>query len=110
MSFPTWLNKLVIGFKPIRYTAFWCWYRLICHDDMRLDDRFLYQDFWNSINEGQAQMVDDHMWLTYFGAKPEKIILPREDYDALVEKLNQPPDPKVQESLKKLLQRKSPWD
>jgi len=55
-------------------------------------------------------MVDDHMWLTYFGAKPEKIILPKEDYDALVEKLNQPPDPKVQESLKKLLQRKSPWD
>ncbi len=48
--------------------------------------------------------------IKYFGAKPETIVLPRENYDALVEKLNQPPDPEQIESLKKILQRKSPWD
>lgn len=92
------------------YTPFWCWYRLINHRAYRLDHSFLYQDFWNSINEGQMQMVDDHMWLTYFGAKPQKIYLSKKDYDSLVERLNQPPDPDTIESLRKLLNRKAPWD
>jgi hypothetical protein len=46
--------------------------------------------------------------LKYFGAKPEKIYLSQRDYDTLVEKINNP-DPEQIESLKKLLQRKSPW-
>lgn len=44
------INKWIIGFRPIRYTPFWYWYRLINHRDYRLDDRHLYQDFWMSIN------------------------------------------------------------
>jgi uncharacterized protein (DUF1778 family) len=42
------------------------------------------------------------------GAKPEKIVLPAEDFDALVERLNEPPQ--YNENLAKLLQRKAPWD
>ena len=32
------------------------------------------------------------------------------DYDSLIEKLNEPPDPKVIESIKKLISRPAPWD
>ena len=48
--------------------------------------------------------------IKYFGAKPETIYVSQEDYDALVERLNQPPDPEQIESLRKILQRKSPWN
>ena len=102
------LHKLILTNKYLRYTPFWCWYRLINHEDYRLDDRFLYQDFWNSINEGQTQMVEDDKWMTYFGAKPEKIILSQRDFDALVEAINKPPQ--YNENLAKLLNRKAPWD
>jgi uncharacterized protein (DUF1778 family) len=44
------------------------------------------------------------------GAKPEKIVLPKEDFDALVERLNQPPDPEVQKRFQEILNRKAPWD
>jgi hypothetical protein len=47
--------------------------------------------------------------IKYFGAKPEKIYLSQRDYDALVEKINNP-DPKQIESLRKLLNRRAPWD
>jgi hypothetical protein len=47
--------------------------------------------------------------LKYFGAKPETIYVSQRDYDALVEKINNP-DPEQIESLKKLMNRKSPWD
>lgn len=40
----------------------------------------------------------------------ETIYLSAEDYDKLVERLNDPPDPKALESLKKLMSRKAPWD
>jgi uncharacterized protein (DUF1778 family) len=41
---------------------------------------------------------------------PEKIILPKENFDALVERLNQPSDPKVVERLKEIMSKKAPWD
>ena len=44
------------------------------------------------------------------GAKPEKIVLPREDFDALVERLNEPPNAAIMERLKELMNRKSPWE
>lgn len=94
MDFPVFLNKWIISNRYLRYTPFWCWYRLMNHQDYRLDDRFLYQDFWNSINEGQTQMVEDGEWLKYFGAKPEKIYVSKEAYDELVRRINEPPDQK----------------
>jgi hypothetical protein len=47
--------------------------------------------------------------LKYFGAKPETIYLSQRDYDLLVEKINNP-DPEQIESLRKLLNRRAPWD
>ena len=103
-------HKLIISNKFLRYTPFWCWYRLINHEDYRLDDRFLYQDFWNSINEGYSQMVEDDRWMTYFGAKPEKVYVSQETYDELMRRINEPPDPKVVERVRELMNRKAPWD
>lgn len=48
--------------------------------------------------------------IKHLGIKPEKIYVSKEAYDELVRIINAPPDPKVQESLKRLLERKSPWD
>jgi hypothetical protein len=78
------------------------------HEDYRLDDRFLYQDFWNSINEGQTQMVEDDKWMTYFGAKPETMYVSQEAYDELVERLNQ--KPKFNQKLYDLMSKKAPWE
>ena len=103
-------HKLIISNKFLRYTPFWCWYRLMNHEDYRLDDRFLYQDFWNSINEGYSQMVEDDKWMTYFGAKPEKVYVSQETYDELVRRINEPPDPKVVERVRELMQKPAPWD
>ena len=104
------VSKFIIGNKFLRYTPFWCWYRLINHQSYRLDDRFVYQDFWNSINEGYSKMVEDYQWIKYFGAKPEKIYISPDDYDELVRRINEPPNPEQIESLKKLMNRKAPWD
>lgn len=40
----------------------------------------------------------------------ETIYLSREDFDCLQDRLNQPPDPQTIASLKKLLERKAPWE
>jgi hypothetical protein len=108
MNFPVFLNKLIISNKYLRYSSFWFWWRLISHDDYRLDDRFRYQDFWNSINEGQTQMVEDDKWMTYFGAKPQTIYVSQEAYDELVERLNE--KPKFNQKLYDLMSKKSPWE
>ena len=47
--------------------------------------------------------------IKYFGAKPETIYVSQEDYDTLIEKINNP-DPEQIESLRKLLNRRAPWD
>jgi uncharacterized protein (DUF1778 family) len=39
---------------------------------------------------------------------PERIVLPQKDYDALVERLNEPPQ--YDEKIARVLQRKAPWD
>jgi hypothetical protein len=103
-------HKLIIGNRYLRYTPFWYWYRLINHEDYRLDDRFLYQDFWNSINEGYAHMVEDDKWMTYFGAKPQKMYVSQEAYDELLRRINEPPDPKVVERFREILNKPAPWD
>jgi hypothetical protein len=52
----------------------------------------------------------DRKVMKYFGAKPETIYVSKEAYDELVKKINSPPDPEVQERLRKLLEREAPWD
>jgi uncharacterized protein (DUF1778 family) len=41
---------------------------------------------------------------------PEKIILSQRDFDALVERLNEPPDPAIMERFREILNKKAPWD
>lgn len=110
MDFPVFLNKWVIGFKPIKYTPFWFWFRLINHSNWRMDDHHRYWDFWLSINRGYDDMNYKWEFEQFWGkgTQPEKIVLPKEDFDALVEKLNEPPE--YNENLAKLLSRKAPWD
>ncbi len=109
MNFPTFINKLIISNKYLRYRPLWWWYRLMSHEGFRFDDYHIWTEFWNSINEGQTQMVEDDKWMTYFGAKPQKMYVSQKDYDTLVEKINNP-DPEQIESLRKLMNRKSPWE
>jgi len=113
MDFPVFLNKWIIGFKPIKYTIFWYWYRLINHDGWRMDDHQRYSDFWLNLNHGWDHMNCVHKFEEFWGKgsyPPETIYLPAEDYDALVERLNQPPDPKVVERLKEIMTKPAPWD
>jgi len=48
--------------------------------------------------------------IKYFGAKPEKIYLSQRDYDALVRRINEPPDPEVQKRFREILNRRVPWN
>jgi hypothetical protein len=48
--------------------------------------------------------------LKHLGMKPQKMYVSKEAYDALVEVINRPPDPKVVERLKEILQKVPPWE
>jgi hypothetical protein len=48
--------------------------------------------------------------LKYFGAKPETIYVSQEAYDELVRRINEPPDPKVVERFREILNKKALWD
>ena len=47
--------------------------------------------------------------IKYLGMKPQKMYVSKETYDFLIEKINNP-DPKQIESLKRILNRRAPWD
>jgi len=48
--------------------------------------------------------------MKHLGIKPTKTYLSQRDYDSLVESLNEPPDPKVMERFREILNKKSPWN
>jgi len=48
--------------------------------------------------------------LKYFGCKPETIYLSQRDYDELVRRINEPPDPKAMERFREILRKPAPWD
>jgi hypothetical protein len=107
----TFLHKLIITNKYLRYTPFWWWWRLISHQGFRFDDYHVWKEFWFSLNSGWDNMEYVHKFEEFWGKgsyPPEKTILPKEDFDSLVEKLNEPPQ--YNENLAKLLNRKAPWD
>ncbi len=112
MDFPVFINKWVIGFKPIKYTPFWCWFRLINHSDWRMDDYHRYWDFWLSINRGYDDMKYKYEFEKVWGksAQPETIILSQENFDALVDRLNADPDPKAVKRLTEILRKPAPWN
>lgn len=77
-----------------------------------MDDHQRYWDFWLSINRGYDDMQYKYEFEKVWGegAKPEVILLSQENFDALVEKLNSPPDPKSVERLTEILQKPAPWN
>ena len=103
-------HKLIINNKVLRYSSFWWWYRLINHRDFRFDDYHIWSSFWSSLNAGYLDMNYKWEFEKFWGkgAKVETMYVSADDYDALVEKLNEPPQ--YNENLAKLLQRKAPWD
>jgi hypothetical protein len=48
--------------------------------------------------------------IKHLGIKPQKMYVSKEAYDALIEAINQPPDPERQKRFKEILNRKAPWD
>ena len=48
--------------------------------------------------------------IKYFGAKPETIYVSQSDYDELVRRINEKPDPEVQKRFREILNRRSPWN
>ncbi len=84
----------------------------MCHQGFRFDDYHISDSFWSSLNGGWYDMNYKYEFEKFWGkgAKPERIVLPKKDFDALVERLNEPPDPETIEKITKVLQRKAPWD
>ena len=106
------LHKLIITNKYLRYTPFWWWWRLITHQGFRFDDYYVWGEFWHSISSGWEHMEYVYKFEEFWGKgsyPPEKIVLPKEDFDALVERLSLPSEATM-ESIKRLMNRKAPWD
>ena len=113
MNFPMFLNKWIIGLKPIKYTSFWWLYRLMCHEGFRFDDYHVWGEFWHSLNHGWEHIQYVNEFEEYWGKgsyPPETIILSQRDFDSLVDRLNEPPDPKAIERLTEILRKPAPWD
>jgi len=112
MDFPVFLNKWIISNKFLEYTIFWYWYRLVNHSGWRMDDHQRYADFWLNLNHGYDYMTYVHKFEEFWGRgsyPPETIYLSAEDFDALVKRLELPSE-STMESIKRLMNRKAPWD
>lgn len=48
--------------------------------------------------------------INYLGMKPTTIFVSEEQYDALIEAINKPPDPEVLERFRQIMSKKAPWD
>ena len=89
MDFPRFLNKWVIGYKPIRYTIFWYWYRFINHSGGRLDDHNRWKDFWLNLNHGWDHMNYVHKFEEFWGKgsyPPPKIMISQKEYQLITGK------------------------
>ena len=102
--------RFLINNKFLRYSSFWWWVRLMSHEGFRFDDYGIWNSFWSSLNNGSLDMNYRWEFEKFWGkgAKVETMYVSADDYDALVEKLNEPPQ--YNENLAKLFQRKAPWN
>jgi hypothetical protein len=48
--------------------------------------------------------------MKHLGMKPTKTYLSQRDFDELVRRINEPPDPKVMERFREILNKKPPWN
>jgi len=104
------INKWIISNRFLRYTPFWCWYRLMSHEGFRFDDRHICAEFWYSINKGYVDTEDKWEFEKFWGkgAKPEIMYVSQEAYDKLQEMIAEPPKPIP--ALTELLNRKTPFE
>ena len=81
------------------------------HEGFRFDDYHLWKEFWSSLNGGWFDMNYQSEFEKFWGkgAQSMKITLKNEDFDALVERLELPSDATM-ESVKRLMNRKSPFE
>lgn len=113
MIIPVFIYKRLIGFRPIMYTPLWWWLRLMMHQGFRFDDYHVWGEFWHSLNHGWEHIEYVYKFEEFWGKgsyPPEKIILSKEGFDALVDRLYAPPDPEAIEKIRRVLERKAPWD
>ena len=89
-----------------KYSPLYWWWRKMRYRDYQLDDRHIPQEFWYSINKGYYEMNMENYWGKNY--QPEVITLSETDFDALINKLNEPP--KYDENVARVLQREVPWD
>jgi len=110
MNLPTFINKWIISNKYLRHTSFWWWFRLMSHEGFRFDDYHIWGSFWSSLNGGWLDMNYNWEFEKFWGkgAKVEKTLISAENYDKLVEQLNEPPKPIP--GLKELMNRKTPFE
>jgi hypothetical protein len=82
------------------------------HSKFHFDDYHIWKEFWCSLNKGYHDTEYKYEFEKVWGknAKPERIVLSQRDFDSLQERLNAPPDPKVMERFREILNRPSPWD
>lgn len=68
------------------------------------------RDLFTSIGARWKHWQYERECLKYFGAKPETVYLSKEDYDALVKRLKEPPNPETIRKIKELMKRTPPWE
>jgi uncharacterized protein (DUF1778 family) len=52
----------------------------------------------------------NRLCMKHLGMKPTKMYVSKEAYDELVRRINEPPDPKVMERFREIMNRKSLWE
>ena len=105
--------EIIISNKYISNTPFWWWIKLIINDRDNFQKDYLYQSFWKSLNGGYEDINYKWAFESFWGEgsyPPETIVVSKKAYDELIRRINEPPDPKVRESIRKLLERKALWD
>ena len=105
------LTKFIATNRFLARTPIYWWWRLMNHDDFRLDDFTLTREFFSSINQGWELMEYKWVFEEFWGSgsyPPPTIKIPEKDFDALVERLELPSE-ETMESVKRLMNRPSPW-
>jgi hypothetical protein len=108
---PTKWELFLDGFRNVLYI-------LDCYND---GDEWGYGEFWEGLNIGWYQEYifpyDDPYNLTIskerklrLSQELEKVYVSQADYDELVRRINEPPDPEVVERLKQIMSKKAPWE
>jgi len=112
MNLPVFLNKWIISNRYLKYSSFWWWYKLMSHEGFRFDDYYVWGEFWSSLNAGYLDTEYKWEFEKFWGkgAKPERMYVSQEAYDELVRRINEPPDPKVVERFREILNKPAPWD